>query len=297
MNHLSLFNGIGGFQLSAHWMGWNNVAHVEIVNRCNEIIKIIFPESQCLNDIKEVHGKHITKTIDIISGGDPCQPSSKAGLGKGKSDDRYLWPEMFRLIRILHPTWVVNENVDGTITNGILDIKIADLESEGYACQAYSIPAESVGALHQRERIWLIAYNANSNRNNKKPGSISKCEKEECPLEEKQHKIYESWEPVDLRLQSPDSNIERFEEQYFTSKPDLCPERNARYFGFGPYVYGNIPRNIIESAIIRSLDGLSEGLDYTRRNERIAEIGNAIVPQIAYEIFKAIQEYESLPGV
>lgn len=94
---------------------------------------------------------------DIIAGGDPCQPSSTAGNGLGMSDDRYRWPEMFRGISEIRPNWVINENVAGTVSNMVLDQKITDLESIGYTCQAFNIPAVGVNAHHTRQRIWLVA--------------------------------------------------------------------------------------------------------------------------------------------
>jgi len=99
MNHLALFNGIGGFQLAAQWVGWNNIAHVEIDDFCNKVVAYHFPKSKCHLDIKEFNAKEYAGKIDIISGGFPCQPYSSAGSRKGKEDDRHLWPEMLRTIR------------------------------------------------------------------------------------------------------------------------------------------------------------------------------------------------------
>ena len=287
MNHLSLFNGIGGFQLAAAWVGWNNVAHVEIDDYCNAVVKRHFPESKCFKNIRNFDGTKFKGAIDIISGGDPCQPHSNAGLGKGQDDDRYLWPEMFRIIREIHPAWVVNENVTGSISNGILDVKISHLEGEGYACQAFVIPAAAVGALHQRDRVWFVAYDADSKSKSGQSGYENYIKTSE--------RIRQPEEPVDLWNDVANTNGERSQKQYDATEPGILQEGVSRYFGFGDAPYGHIPENEIKSAIIRSLDGLPEGLDYPWRNQRIKALGNAIVPQVAYELFKAINAINKAP--
>lgn len=97
------------------------------------------------------------RTVDIISGGFPCQPFSKAGQRRGKSDDRYLWPEMLRVINELRPTWVIGENV-ANILNLALDDVLSDLESKGYTARAFMVPARGVGAPHQRYRFAIVAH-------------------------------------------------------------------------------------------------------------------------------------------
>ncbi len=150
MNHLSLFNGIGGFQLAAKWVGWKNIAHVEIDSFCNAVVAKHFPESICFEDIKdftyEKLKKRTSERVDIISGGFPCQPFSIAGKRRGKEDDRNFWPEMFRVIQEIHPAWVVGENVANLINFVEFEDALLDLESEGYEVQAFIIPAVSVGA-------------------------------------------------------------------------------------------------------------------------------------------------------
>lgn len=95
--------------------------------------------------------------VHIIAGGDPCQPSSNAGLKRGKDDPRYRWPFMFAGIQQQQPHWVINENVTGTITNTILDQKISDLESIGYTCETFNFPAVGINADHERKRVFIIA--------------------------------------------------------------------------------------------------------------------------------------------
>lgn len=161
MNHLALFNGIGGFQLAAHWCGWRNVAHVEINPFCNKVVNQHFPDSVCHTDIFEFDGTAYSNTIDFISGGFPCQPFSVAGKRKSTNDKRFLWPQMLRVIREVKPPYVVCENVPGllTVDNGRTFKRILfDLESAGYTVESFIIPASSVGAWHKRDRLWIICY-------------------------------------------------------------------------------------------------------------------------------------------
>lgn len=291
MTHGSLFSGIGGFDLAAQWMGWENVFHCEIDTYCQKRLKKLFPKSISHENIKTTDFTVYRGFIDILTGGDPCQPHSVAGLGKGTADDRYLWPEFDRAISEIRPVWVVNENVGGSVANGVLDIKINDLERKGYSCQAYSIPAEAVGALHQRERIWLIAYNADFNaayrnaRTIQTTGAVKRLSE--------WNNIQHFSESLDLRIIDTNTNPERFKEQHDAEVSGVLSEGVSRYFGFGSYPYGHISRDTIESGIIRMLHGLPEGMDYADRNKRIKALGNAIVPQVAFEIFKAIEQYES----
>ena len=112
MRHGALFNGIGGFQLAAHWMGWENVFHCEIDRFCNQVVKRHFPESICYEDIKQTDFTEWAGRIDIISGGFPCQKFSLNGKGQL---DLSLWKEMLRSIREIGPSWIVAENVYGLI--------------------------------------------------------------------------------------------------------------------------------------------------------------------------------------
>lgn len=290
MRHLALFNGIGGFQLAAHWAGWKNVAHVEIDPWCNSKVALLFPESECFGNIKEFNGKPFRKRIEIITGGDPCQPHSYAGLGRGKEDHRFLWPSMFRIIREVRCPWVINENVAGSITNGIVDLKVNDLESQGYTCRVYDIPAEAVGAFHQRARVWIVAFNPNSHRRYQDTRSQKTRSGITPSLGEKRFEVQRIGEPVDLRLTLTDPDRERLQKFDLSTLSTAQEERVSRYFGFGSHAYGNIPKDILESGIIRMLDGLPQGMDYTERNKRLKGLGNAIVPQVAYEIMRGIDE-------
>jgi DNA (cytosine-5)-methyltransferase 1 len=157
MNHASLCSGIGGFDLAAEWMGWNNIFAVEKDEACQKVLRKNFSELKLYDDLYKFNGVNYEGTIDIISAGFPCQPFSVAGKQKGKEDDRHLWPEVLRIVKEIKPTFFLGENVPGIISLA-LDEVLSDLESEGYACQTFIIPACAVNAIHRRDRVWIIAY-------------------------------------------------------------------------------------------------------------------------------------------
>lgn len=166
MRHGSLFSGIGGFDLAAQWMGWENVFQVEKDSFCQKVLAKNFPNTKRYGDIKEFDGTKYRGAVDIISGGFPCQPFSTAGKRKGTKDDRYLWPEMLRVIREVQPTCVVGENVYGLVnwSGGMVFEQVcADLENEGYQVQPVILPACGVNAPHRRDRVWFVAYSASNN--------------------------------------------------------------------------------------------------------------------------------------
>jgi len=96
-------------------------------------------------------------TIDLLTGGFPCQPFSCAGKRRGSKDDRALWPEMLRVIQEVRPAWIIGENVAGII-NMELDTVLSDLESAAYEVQSFFIPACGVDAPHRRDRVWIVAH-------------------------------------------------------------------------------------------------------------------------------------------
>src|SRR5690606_8204840 len=194
------------------------------------------------------------------------------------------------IAREVNAAWLVNENVVGSLSNGVLDLKINDLESAGYSCQPYNIPAEAVGALHQRERIWLVAYNSDFDRHTTITGEIHAGKKKEHTLEEERYQVHEFGEPVNLWPLDSDPDFERQQEHNNVTEPEILQKGVSRYFGFGASPHGNIPRHVIESGIVGMLNGLPEGMDYADRSKRIKALGNAIVPQVAFEIFKAIEQ-------
>ena len=197
MNHASLFSGIGGAEVAASMMGWQNLFHCEIQEFPRKVLDYWFPNSISYEDITKTdfhqwHGK-----VDVLTGGFPCQPFSLAGRRKGADDNRYLWPQMLRAIRQIHPTWVVGENVNGIKTmvescqvtqmgrkdylfeenylyreesRFTLDKICADLEAEGYSVQPIVIPACAIGAPHRRDRVWIVAHRSDPMAERKQEG-------------------------------------------------------------------------------------------------------------------------------
>lgn len=161
MNHLSLFSGIGGLDLAAEWAGFETVGQCEMADYPTKILEKHWPDVSRWRDIRtltkeDFYARTGLRTVDIISGGFPCQPFSVAGKQKGREDDRYLWPEMRRVIAELEPRWVVGENVPGILRIAAKDV-IEDLESMGYHVLLLDFEAAAVGAFHRRERIAFVA--------------------------------------------------------------------------------------------------------------------------------------------
>ena len=288
---MDLFSGIGGFSLAGRWAGFETVQFVEKDLFCQQVLKKHWPNVPIHGEIKTFH---FTDSVDVITGGFPCQPFSVAGSKKGKEDDRYLWPDMFRIIRECKPAWVLAENVPGIIP--YLDSIFKDLESEGYQWEAFLIPASSVGAPHKRERLWIVAYN-NSVRCNLR-GSDGEKRYIQADFQRNIEAIYTEWTQFqpqswktfktqewltsdtnsyecDKRATDNETLTERFKRPEFTAKIRDVIGNPVNWEKDKPPLPG------VD-------DGLSNGLD---RNKAL---GNAIVPQIPFVFLKMIKEFENV---
>jgi DNA (cytosine-5)-methyltransferase 1 len=280
VTHGSIFSGIGGFDLAARWMGWENVFHVERDPFCREVLAHHFPESQAFDDVKTFDATPFRGRIRVLSGGFPCQPFSAAGKRAGTSDDRYLWPEMFRIIREARPTYVVAENVRGLISWNeglVLETVCADLEGEGYEVFPVVLPAAGVNAPHRRDRIWIVAYRDNSGSRNPMPTDrdgtqeIGQGFKE---FERGAHGFYGD---------APHANgagARQDNGKGESGQPDQTrPPTDWQDFPTVPPVCGG------DDGLPQRLDGIT----FSKwRRESIKAYGNAIVPQVAYQIFQAL---------
>jgi DNA (cytosine-5)-methyltransferase 1 len=299
MRHGSLFSGIGGFDLAAEWMGWENVFHCEWNPFGQKVLKHYWPKAISYNDITKTDFTIHRGTIDIITGGFPCQPYSSAGKRLGKEDERHLWPEMLRCIREIKPRWIVGENVLGLVNwNGgmVFEEVQADLEAEGYEVQPYVLPAAAVNAPHRRDRIWFIAYNNSfrfkryaeqtGNRSNTKKqiGSNKFCE------EQRWNEIWSINAGDSKNRDALHSNCSSEQRKHFSQEGER--KFNGPDSGNGFDNFKNFPT---QSPICGGNDGLPtelDGITFPKwRNESIKAAGNAIVPQVVHQIFKAIESF------
>jgi DNA (cytosine-5)-methyltransferase 1 len=275
MTHGSLFSGIGGFDLAAEWMGWTNLFHCEWNEFGQRVLGHYWPDAECFRDITKSDFTAYRDSIDVLTGGFPCQPYSAAGKRLGKADDRHLWPHMLRAIREIQPRWVVGENVRGLVNwnDGLVFDEVqADLEAEGYEVQPFLIPACGVNAPHRRDRVWFVAYSKHGQR------------------EHENQEVCTGW-ASSLNGSADATNTERIRpprKEHGKEEPEQHSQAHPR----GRW------ENFPTQPPVRSRnDGLSGGLDgitFSKwRNESIKAYGNAIVPQVALQIFKSIQQYEA----
>ena len=368
MTHASLFSGIGGPEIAAQMVGWNNIFHCEIRPLCRQVLNYWFPNSKSYEDIKTTDFTEWRGKVDVLTGGFPCQPFSTAGRRGGAEDDRYLWPEMLRAIRECRPTWVVSENVDGLLTmvESPCDVEVArettlfdednavrryrrtesftiervcqDLEDIGYSVKAFDIPAASVGAPHRRNRVFIVAHRNVADtesstmeadgheygedrpkagvefggsdrgevteRRTDATSSYTPSQRRREIYEQVQSKLADGAEPfgngrernvtdtqcegLQARLDERGNGIENRDTPSWGcgSCSELYPENRWRTF---PSV----------SPVYRGNDGLPFYVDnlsipFTKwRRFSLESYGNAIVPQVMYEIFRVIDKIEN----
>jgi DNA (cytosine-5)-methyltransferase 1 len=293
MKHGSLFSGIGGFDLAAEWMGWENIFHCEWNPFGQKVLKHYWPNSISYNDITKTDFSIHRGSIDILTGGFPCQPYSAAGKRLGKEDERHLWPSMLRAIREIQPRWIVGENVLGLVNwNGgmVFEEVQADLEAEGYEVQPYVLPAASVGAPHRRDRVWFVAHAISSG---KRANEFRCIRSKNGEIEgERTQAIHNAFRPDGIEGITTDTNRTSKQGEHIGQK------REGKFNGSnsrnGIRDWHNFPT---VSPICSRNDGLSNRLDGITfpkwRNESIKAGGNAVVPQVVYQIFKAIEAYEA----
>jgi len=279
MKVLDLFSGIGGFSLGLERAGMETVAFCEIEDYPVKILNKHWPDVPVFRDVRKLNKKvlinEVSNVPDIIVGGFPCQPFSVAGKQKGKEDDRHLWPEMFRLIKEIRPRWVIGENVAGFIRMALDDV-LSDLESEGYRCQAFVIPACAVNAIHRRDRVWIVAYSSGKCGNGGEFGKYDKqTPKRKAGISDSEN--------------APNTNNERLQGQSITGgNGEVWQEPNDEQPA-GRYCTQHFrPIPIPTQSPVRHRDdGLSDNV------ARLKALGNAVVPQIPEIIGRAIMEIEA----
>ncbi|WP_185214078.1 DNA cytosine methyltransferase [Sphingobacterium mizutaii] len=339
LRHGSLFSGIGGFDIAASWMGWQNVFSCEKDPFCRTVLKHYWPNTTHYEDIYDFQAAHFRGHIDIISGGFPCQPFSQAGRRKGPEDDRYLFPETVRIIKEARPEWIVLENVTGLFTilepdslsemeikavelfcedgeqpatstiirlqRRVIGSIISEIGAAGYVLPTLEdgtpvilcIPAAAVGAPHQRDRVWFVAHTDRHRdqqpKNDHPTGQGRAAAKgQEERQGQRRTGIPDGFSGLPYLAGHSDTargNGDGDAEPHPTAPAPGIAHSGADRWHQIP-VWSGWP---IESPFCGRDDGLPERLDGvtfpTWRAESIKAYGNAIVPQVALEIFRAIQ--------
>ena len=314
MKHGSLFSGIGGFDLAAEWMEWENVFHCEWNEFGQKVLKHYWPNAISYHDITKTDFTIHRGTIDILTGGFPCQPYSTAGKRLGKEDERHLWPEMLRAIREIQPRWVVGENVFGLVNwnGGMVFHEVqADLEAEGYEVQPYVLPACAVNAPHRRDRVWFVAHRINKKQREQAIGRVraefgnsigASSNSTNERLESRKQSTRQSTQTKDgtgLEYRIANDGINGLTantlrqrhagKEYWQEVTSINPENDP---GFR---WANFPT---QPPVCSRNDGLPaqlDGITFPKwRNESIKAGGNAVVPQVVLQIFKAIQQFENV---
>lgn len=289
LKHLDLCSGIGGFALGLQSTNYfKTIGFVEIDKFCQKVLTKQFPGIPIYEDLKNFKPQEHNLQPDILTAGFPCQPFSVAGKQKGKDDNRNLWKETFRIIQESKPTWFIGENVSG-IVKLYLDTILADLESEGYATRCFNISASSIGAKHQRQRIWIISYTDSRLRGGRRTvtSSGTQQDREFSPTQEKSEcEVQNLWsKTIGCDVVSgekeivTDSNSNRTQVQ---TKREQSAKQKFRVKSKENWWEA-------ESKLRGVPNGISYGLDKDRVN-RIKALGNAIVPLIPYYIGLAIKE-------
>ena len=362
LTHASVFSGIGGPEVAATMLGWDNLFHCEINPFGRAVLDYWYPNSKSYEDITTTDFSEWRGRVHVLTGGFPCQPFSYAGQRRGATDDRYLWPYMFRCIDQIQPDWVVAENVAGILTmveqgevsqvassadlfDALNDIRgyrlretftlqriCDDLEGHGYAVQPVLIPACAVGAPHRRDRVFIIGRRRDDAAN----GSDARVEGMRRERKNKVHGRNAFADPEHLRLQHypigreqagdietesrrrKDSISEQIQRATANGKrghtSDPYCEMLERWFDGDTQGHGKGKNRPIRhfrastiagcgrwqgfptvSPVHRGNDGLPFDVDdltipFSKwRTEALKAYGNAIVPQVMYEIFRAIE--------
>lgn len=312
LTHLSLFSGIGGLDLAAEMAGFRTVGQCERADYPTKVLEKHWPNVPRWRDIRTLTGESFyektgMRTVDVISGGFPCQPFSVAGKRRGKEDDRYLWPEMLRVISELRPTWVVGENVAG-IVNMALDQAYADLENAGYTVQAFIIPACAVSAPHRRDRCAIVAH-AESVGQQRVGGCRNEgggARSEEAQLEGRCDVLFNSnnggW-PLwgNWEFSEAQETGGRLANHGGGAQEHVTGERRSAQPGLGGVADGasrwldrgmSAPGYWMPEPDISRITTKRE-----HRKDRLQCLGNAVVPQQFYPVFRAIAESERLEGL
>lgn len=311
MTHASLFSGIGGAEIAAAWMGWDNLFHCDINEFGNDVLAYWFPKSTSYHDIKTTDFSKWRGRVDVLTGGFPCQAFSLAGLRKGRDDERYLWPYMLKAIKEIQPSYIVGENVYGILSmvepicetdveepptlfgkgrtmrqrRSIYTVEriCRDLEEAGYSVQPMVIPAAAVGLPHRRDRVWFLA--------------VADTLHSEHERGEQENKVYQRtlYGRADLSLQCKHtiaydggrmSMAKDYDPTIWLSRnPPRQGQELARFSPTEPPLFigdYELSDSVVNSPVYRKW--------LTKSTQAI---GNSWVPEVAYEIFRCIEQFDN----
>lgn len=305
MKVLSIFSGIGGFDLAAEWVGFEVVGQVENNPFCIRVLEKHWPSVKRIEDVKIVKGDEFG-AVDLLCGGPPCQPASCAGKRRGTKDDRWLWDETLRLVKAIKPKWCLFENPTGIISlqGGIpFEHLLLDLEAQGYSVEAFVLPAASVNAPHRRDRVWIVAYDEKqvdgegitrtSKRQIQKFGECDFSTDVAYPKSGREISAQQPRQWDDFKQSGQDvgnSESGRLKKQCRslgekTSRTILeCSSWWSTEPSMGELVNG------VSGGLVRFRGRVAKGIP--NRVNKLKSLGNAIVPQVAFQIFRAIKETE-----
>ena len=313
---LDLFSGIGGFSLGLESTGYfETVAFCEKDEFCKKVLQKHWSQLKIYDDVRSLYDTKIQ--ADVVTGGFPCQSFSQAGLQKGRTDDRWLWNEMFDVIKQVRPRWVIGENVQGivNIENGMVLRQVQDdLEGEGFKVQCFIIPASGIGAWHNRNRVWILAnseyYGPHRQKRNEtikssdkqkdrlfirddknvpntksrryRGGSSQGCENKEWTFLPREQEGGEMGSKIERRSNVSDTDKQRTQVQTKGKKSSIKLSGSKSKKTWWE----------TQSRICGVPNGVSYGVDRDRA-KRIKALGNSICPQIARQIGLAIMEAEN----
>ena len=306
---LDLFSGIGGFSVGLERTGnFETVAFCEIDKYCKLLLQKHWKGVKIYDDVKKITKEGFEAdgipSPDVITGGFPCQPFSVAGKQKGTSDNRHLWPEMFRIIKAFKPRFVIGENVRGIINiqdGMVFETVCTDLESEGYEVQPFIIPAAGVGAPHRRERVWILAIREESMENSRRTlrqGTELRETNEDEIRKEDAHQHQRSSRPSESDVADTNTRLGNGQNQEIqtgrntsnTSSEDVADNDGERQQEQrrSESIQKEKSRFECESwwSVEPNVGRVAHGVQ--GRVHRLKGLGNAIVPQIAEEIGRAI---------